>query len=160
MTIILDNIRSAFNVGSVMRSCDAVGAKLITIGYTPQPLGETRLLIKKTAISAEDYVEFEHYDHCNQVFETYPNKLHLGVELYDDAVNIYDFLEDVPFDLDNVFLWVGNEINGLSIEQKDKFDHIIFLPMMGKKESLNVSNTVTTVAYLLKLTENKKIVKK
>ena len=160
MTIILDNIRSAFNVGSVMRTCDAVGANLITIGYTPQPLGETRLLIKKTAINAEDYIPFEHFDHYNQVFETYPDKLHLGVELYHDATNIYDFLEKIPFDLDQVFLWVGNEINGLSSEQKDRFDHIIFLPMVGKKESLNVSNTVTTVAYLLKLTENKKIVKK
>jgi 23S rRNA (guanosine2251-2'-O)-methyltransferase len=156
MVVVLDNIRSAFNVGSVMRTCDATGCKLITVGYTPRPLGETKLLIKKTAINAEDYVDFEHFETPQEVFAAYPDYLHIGVELFDDAKNIYDFVSNVEYDINNLMLWVGNEIHGLNELDKDKFDHTIFLPMEGQKESLNVSNTVTATVYLLKFKNYKK----
>ncbi len=155
MVVVLDNIRSAFNVGSVMRTCDATNCKLITVGYTPKPLGETKLLIKKTAINAEDYVDFEHFDTPQEVFDAYPDFVHIGVELFDDAKNVYDFVLNYDYKIDNLMLWVGNEIHGLNELDKSKFDHTIFLPMEGKKESLNVSNTVTATVYLLKLKEFK-----
>lgn len=160
MTIVLDNIRSAFNVGSVMRTCDATNSKMITVGYTPQPLGETRLLIKKTAINAENIVPFEHFEHPNNVFETYPDAIHIGVELFEDSINIYDFLENVDYETDKVFLWMGNEIHGISDDIKKNFAYTIYLPMEGIKESLNVSNTTTAAIYLLKIKESKKVIKK
>jgi 23S rRNA (guanosine2251-2'-O)-methyltransferase len=167
MTIVLDNIRSAFNVGSIMRSCDATNSKLITLGYTPKPLGETKLLIKKTAIRAEDVVEWEHFDHPQEVFEAYPNKIHIGVELFQDALSVYDFMEKWPSlciddkaSLDDVFIWLGNEIHGISESIKPQFNYTVYLPMDGIKESLNVSNTATTILYLLKMLETKKITKK
>jgi 23S rRNA (guanosine2251-2'-O)-methyltransferase len=156
MVVVLDNIRSAFNVGSVMRTCDATGCKLITVGYTPRPLGETKLLIKKTAINAEEYVDFEHFDTPQQVFETYPEYIHIGVELFDDAKNIYEFISSVDYDINKLMLWVGNEIHGLNELDKNKFSHTVYLPMEGKKESLNVSNTVTATIYLLKIKNYKK----
>jgi 23S rRNA (guanosine2251-2'-O)-methyltransferase len=157
MVVILENIRSAYNVGSIMRTCDATGSKLITVGYTPRPLGETRLLIKKTAINAEEYVDFEHFDHSNEVFEKYPGAIHIGVELFDDATNIYDFVDQYNYKSDEIFLWLGNEIHGLSNLDKNRFKHTIFLPMEGKKESLNVSNTTTACLYILKQIERKKL---
>jgi 23S rRNA (guanosine2251-2'-O)-methyltransferase len=156
MVVVLENIRSAFNVGSIMRTCDATNSKLITVGYTPRPLGETKLLIKKTAINAEDYIDFEHFDHSNEVFEKYPNKIHIGVELFKDSENIYDFVEKARYNLDDVFLWLGNEIHGLSEIDINRFNHTIYLPMEGKKESLNVSNTTTACLYILKIIERKK----
>jgi 23S rRNA (guanosine2251-2'-O)-methyltransferase len=160
MVVVLDNIRSAYNVGSVMRTCDATNSKLITVGYTPRPMGETRLLIKKTAISAEEYVDFEHFEHPSDVFNSYPDGIHIGVELFDDSTNIYDFLENVEYDIDNVYLWLGNEIHGLNELDKKNFSHTVYLPMEGKKESLNVSNTTTACLYLLKLKESKRVVSK
>ena len=162
MTIVLDNIRSAFNVGSVMRSCDATGSKLVTVGYTPRPLGETRTLIKKTAINAETVVDFTHFDHANEVFEAYPKGIHIAVELFEDAINIYDFLERYNYEGEGeeVFLWLGNEIHGISENDKSKFNHLIYLPMVGIKESLNVANTSTTIMYLFKTLETKKIIKR
>ncbi|MGL4759027.1 MAG: TrmH family RNA methyltransferase [Patescibacteria group bacterium] len=154
MVVVLDNIRSAFNVGSVMRTCDALGAKLITVGYTPKPLGETKLLIKKTAINAEEYVEHEHFDLPQQVFETYPNKTHLGIELFNDAINIYDFIQDIEYNTNDLFVWLGNEIHGLNELDKTNFTYTLFLPMVGKKESLNVSNTTTAALYLLKMKDH------
>ena len=53
MTIVLWNIRSAWNVGSILRSCDAIGADLILVGYTPIPEGSTLKAVIKTAIGAE-----------------------------------------------------------------------------------------------------------
>jgi 23S rRNA (guanosine2251-2'-O)-methyltransferase len=164
MVIVLDNIRSAFNVGSVMRSCDATACSLITVGYTPRPLGETRMLIKKTAINAEEVVKWEHFDHPTEVFEAFPDKIHIGIELFDDAENVYDFLErcggELNYNLDDIFLWVGNEIHGISPEYQNRFSHTVFLPMEGIKESLNVGSTTTATIYLFKTLETKKIVKK
>jgi 23S rRNA (guanosine2251-2'-O)-methyltransferase len=164
MKIVLDNIRSAFNVGSVMRTCDATGCSLVTVGYTPKPLGETKMLIKKTAIRAEDVVPFEHFDHPMEVFSSYPSSkgyLHIAVELFEDAECIYDFMSNFEtrgYNLNNIFLWLGNEIHGISPEYRNEFKHLVFLPMVGIKESLNVANTTTAVIYLLKALESKKII--
>jgi 23S rRNA (guanosine2251-2'-O)-methyltransferase len=155
MMIVLDNIRSAFNVGSVMRTCDATKCSLITVGYTPQPLGETRMLIKKTAINAEAIVPFSHYQHAAEVFAAFPDKVHIGVELYHDAINIYDFLDQVDYNTEDIILWLGNEIHGLSQDMQDRFTYTVYLPMEGIKESLNVSNTTTAMIYLLKTKDHR-----
>lgn len=155
MVVVLDNIRSAFNVGSVMRTCDAIGAKLITVGYTPRPLGETKLLIKKTAINAEEYVDHEHFDTPQDVFDCYSNFNHIGIELFDDSTNIYDYMKNEKYELDNLMIWFGNEIHGLNELDKSRFSKTVYLPMVGKKESLNVSNTVTATLYLLQFPMSK-----
>ena len=152
MTIVLENIRSAWNVGSIMRSCDALGCDLILVGYTPCPVGLNLKLITKTAIGAEKNVKWEHFEHSQEVFENYPNKIHLAIEISDRSELIYDFLKTAKtkYNSDNNFLvWFGNEIHGVSELVNSQASTQLHLPMNGKKESLNVSSCMCSVGYLI-----------
>ena len=152
MTIVLENIRSAWNVGSIMRSCDALGCDLILVGYTPCPVGLNLKLITKTAIGAEKNVKWEHFEHSQEVFENYPNKIHLAIEISDRSELIYDFLKTAKtkYNSDNNFLvWFGNEIHGVSELVNSQSTTQLHLPMNGKKESLNVSSCMCSVCYLI-----------
>jgi len=148
MFIILNNVRSAWNVGSIMRTSDAVGAKLILIGYTPLPTGKTLELVKKTAIGAENTVPWEHFDHYGEVLDAYPELTHIGIEISSTSQDLISFLKDKTFDTSNIALWFGNEIAGLEKDLTKKLTHELHLPMKGMKESLNVANTVCTVGYM------------
>jgi 23S rRNA (guanosine2251-2'-O)-methyltransferase len=152
VTIILENIRSAWNVGSVLRSCDALGCDLILIGYTPCPIGNNLKLIAKTAIGAEKNVKWKHFDHSQEVFEHYPDKIHLAIEISDTSQLIYDFLNQakVKYDSDQDFaVWFGNEIHGVSDLVRERSTTQLHLPMNGMKESLNVSSCMCSVGYLI-----------
>lgn len=150
MYFVLDNVRSAWNVGAIMRTCDAIGAKLILLGYTPLPIGSTLKLIKKTAIGAENTVSWEHFEHFQEVFAKYPAQDfdHFGIEISDKSKNIYNFLDENKLDLDKTFLWLGNEIHGLEKDLIPLLKSELHLPMLGMKESLNVSSTMCTAGYL------------
>jgi 23S rRNA (guanosine2251-2'-O)-methyltransferase len=146
----LNNIRSAWNVGSIMRTCDALGFELIFIGYTPKPIGSSLLLVKKTAIGAENTVKWVSFDHYQEVISNFPSAVHIGIEISDTSLNMLDFLKTnvVDSSLDYV-LWLGNEISGLEESLQDQLNYVLHLPMNGQKESLNVSNTATAVGYLI-----------
>lgn len=155
MIIVLDNIRSAWNVGSIFRTCDALGAQLILIGYTPRPLGATLNLIKKTAIGAEHTVEWRYFETAREALETYSQGLHYAVEITETSKNMFKYFqemnsEDQQKHLEKeVFLWFGNEIRGIQPELFPDFDHILHLPMKGMKESLNIANCVCAAGYIV-----------
>jgi tRNA G18 (ribose-2'-O)-methylase SpoU len=165
MKIVLDNIRSAWNVGAIIRTADAVNAEVILIGYTPKPVGNTLKLIKKTAIGAENNVKWYHFNTWSEVLANFSDGLHLGIEIDEKSVLIYDFLKERSLQTNQksknlelqkeVFIWFGNEIHGLSKETMENLDKTLHLPMLGQKESLNVASTVCTVSYLF-LGENYK----
>lgn len=182
MTIVLWNIRSAWNVGSIIRSCDAVGADIILVGYTPRPEGLTLKAIIKTSIGAEKNVKWQAFDHFQEVLNNFPNHHHWGIEINSESQDIFKFLDEqgtksnskkidseininkgsekLPsqstirpdvnstISWENTCLWFGNEITGLTEEVGKMLDGQLHLPMVGKKESLNVANTVTATAYL------------
>lgn len=149
MKIVLNNIRSAWNVGAIMRTCDAIGAELILIGYTPRPEGKTMKLIKKTAIGAEEIVKWEHFEHFNQVLNKYNDNLNIGIEISKTSENIFEYLRTQnPEKNQKTLLWFGNEIHGLEPDLTKQLDYELHLPMTGIKESLNVASVVCTVGYL------------
>ncbi len=150
MTIVLWNIRSAWNVGSIIRSCDAVGADLILVGYTPRPEGLTLKAVVKTAIGAEKNVKWQAFEHYQEVLQALPSHQHWGIEINEKSQDILDFLENPSnkASWNNTCLWFGNEISGLTEEVGQHLHGQLHLPMFGKKESLNVANTVTSTAYL------------
>jgi 23S rRNA (guanosine2251-2'-O)-methyltransferase len=153
MTIVLENVRSAWNVGSVIRSCDALGCKLILVGYTPTPIGSNLKLISKTAIGAEKNIDWSHFDHSQEVFETFGNSLHLAIEISQKSQNIYDFLSTAKqtYQSEKDFLvWFGNEIHGVSDLVLERCQKQLHLDMHGKKESLNVSSCMCTIGYLIR----------
>lgn len=162
MYFVLDNIRSAWNVGAIFRTADALGAKIILIGYTPKPVGNTLKLVKKTAIGAENTVSWQHFDHWRDVLQNFPNSQknrHFAVEISKKSQDIFNFLSHFQTNLQKdseIFLWFGNELAGVNREAINELEAEIHLPMLGLKESLNVASTVCTVGYLFYGQINKK----
>jgi 23S rRNA (guanosine2251-2'-O)-methyltransferase len=146
---VLNNIRSAWNVGAIMRTCDALGYGLVLVGYTPKPIGVTLALVKKTAIGAENTVIWEHFEHYQEVLDIKNKAEHIGIEISETSANIFEYLKQNPVsDNKDYYLWFGNEISGLEKALLRQLHHELHLPMNGKKESLNVSNSSCAVGYL------------
>jgi tRNA G18 (ribose-2'-O)-methylase SpoU len=147
---VLNNIRSAWNVGAIMRTCDALGYGLVLIGYTPKPVGSTLALVKKTAIGAELTVPWNHFEHFQELLDSTPDAIHIGIEISDSSTNIFEYLAKNPItNKKDYYIWFGNEISGLESTLIHQLSSELHLPMHGSKESLNVSNSSCAVGYLL-----------
>lgn len=141
--VILHNIRSSFNVGSIFRTADAVCVKKIFLtGYTPRP--DKNKKIEKTALGAEKYVEWEYYRNISYLLNKLKKeKIYLvAVEQSEKSIPYYKFKPKFP-----LALILGNEVRGLSKNILKKVDVILEIPMFGKKESLNASVAFGIVAY-------------
>ncbi|MDD3647615.1 MAG: RNA methyltransferase [Candidatus Dojkabacteria bacterium] len=154
--VILDNIRSALNVGAIFRTCDAANVeKLMLSGITAYPPHNR---IPKTALGAVEYVPWQHYESTidairelnnpeaqkskNPTMKQYINVAIVSVELTKGAVNYWDYKFTGP-----TALIFGNEITGVSKEVLKESDAVVKVPMFGQKESLNVATTVGIVTY-------------
>ena len=148
--LILDNIRSAHNVGSIFRTADGAGVeKIYLYGYTPAPVdrfGREQAEIKKTSLGAANFVEWETVSEQYEV--TLAEKLKLAgyeiivVEQVSRAVEIGDWKQP-----EKVAYVLGNEVNGVSEEWLTLCDQVIEIKMLGEKESLNVSVTAGIVLF-------------
>jgi tRNA G18 (ribose-2'-O)-methylase SpoU len=138
--IILHNIRSAYNVGSLLRTADAIGiSKVYMTGYTPSPIddfGKKRKDISKVALGAEDSLDWQHHSSISSLL----NKLKkekvqiIAIEQSEGAVDY----KKVKSESSCAFV-LGNEVKGLSKSILNKADIVAQIPMKGKKESLNVA---------------------
>jgi 23S rRNA (guanosine2251-2'-O)-methyltransferase len=153
MTFVLENIRSAWNVGSIFRTCDALGWDIILVGYTPQPVAANMKQISKTAIGAEKTVKWQHFDHSQEVFDNFQHSRHLAIEISNKSININDYLKQNKID-NNTLLWLGNEIHGVSELVQNSCDQELHLTMKGIKESLNVASAACAVGYLLEFAKS------
>lgn len=134
LTIILENIRSAYNVGSIFRTSDGAGIeKLILTGYTPYPPHNR---IPKTALGAIDNVNWERVEDILKVIEDLKGKDYeiISVELDERAIEYTKVEYKKP-----TALIFGNEVDGVSKAVMEKSDKIVYIPMFGTKNSLNVS---------------------
>lgn len=140
IAVLLHNVRSAHNVGSVFRTAEAAGATRIYLsGYTPQPadrFGRVRKDIAKTALGAETLVPWEYAKSINAKIMKLKSAGWdiIGVEQDARARDYRSFKLRKP----TIFAF-GNELRGLSSELRKRCDTLIEIPMRGKKESLNVS---------------------
>jgi 23S rRNA (guanosine2251-2'-O)-methyltransferase len=135
VSLILHNVRSLYNVGSIFRTADSGKAKeLILCGFTPHP---PRKEIEKTALGAVDSVPWRYFhnikDAIHNVKETGTKVI--AVELT-DARRTYDSLRAEEFPL---ALVLGNEISGIDDDILAHCDDAVEIPMHGVKHSLNVS---------------------
>ncbi len=156
--LILHNIRSLYNVGSIFRTADAAGVKKIYLtGYTPAPVdrfGKIRPEIHKTALGAEKIVEWRKYKDIGTLIAKL-KKIRIKITAVEQADNSIDYKKFKPacrqagprYPLALIF---GNEVRGLSKQILKKCDYIIEIPMHGKKESLNVSVSAGIVLFSLK----------
>lgn len=148
--IILDNIRSAHNVGSIFRTADGAGVeKIYLLGYTPTPVdrfGRSQPEIAKTSLGASEVIPFEHIE--NNDTKNLVERLKqegfkiVAVEQTPNSVSLYDFT--VP---PKVCYILGNEIDGVSEGLLSLADTAVEIPMEGQKESLNVSVTAGIVLF-------------
>src|SRR5690606_20876336 len=143
--VLCDNIRSIFNVGSIFRTSDgAFIEKVILTGYTPYP---PRKEIDKVALGATESVPWEYYkDPLEAVKDLKQKGVKIAVLEITEPQNYYWHVskEDYP-----ICLIIGNEIAGVSKELIDEADISLEIPMMGMKQSLNVSVAYGIAVYEL-----------
>ena len=161
ISVILDNIRSTYNVGAIMRTLDAVGGgEVVCCGITPYPEleGDTRSpvvqnsntrAIAKTALGAELHLKVTHvestFDAVTAARES--GAVAVGLEQSPAALNIFEF--DCPQDAE-IALVLGAEVDGIDPEVMRICDDIVEIPQFGSKESLNVSVAAGIALYALR----------
>ena len=148
IAVLLHNIRSAHNVGSVFRTADGAGvSKVFLSGYTPLPtdrFGRTQKEIAKTALGAEKYLQWEYQKSPLTIISSLRKIGWEIVAVEQDAKSI-DYRK---FKLKKPTLFIlGNEVNGIEKSLLKKCDVILEIPMLGKKESLNVSVTAGVILF-------------
>ncbi len=148
--LILHNIRSQYNVGSIFRTADAAGVKKIFLtGYTPAPLdkfGRQRKEVGKTALGAEKTVAWEARRNIGSLIKTLKKDgiQILAVEQDKKSISYKKFKPRGDF-----ALILGNEVSGLPKVVLSRCDKILEIPMNGVKESLNVSVSAGIVIFEL-----------
>ncbi len=146
--VLLDNIRSIYNVGSIFRTAASVGvSKLHLCGMTATPENPR---LAKTAIGAEELVAWE-YRH---------NALHAAKSLQDEGFSLWSieggeeatslFDAKPPQNKQKLMLIIGNELAGIDPEIMEISERILYIPMQGGKESLNLTVAFGIAAYFLR----------
>ena len=142
ISILVENVRSVHNVGSIFRSADGFGAeKIFLTGYTACPPRDD---LTKTALGSEKAVPWEHY--ANPI-EAADNIIKQGMSLVlleqtINSKNIYDIDWTFP-----ICFIVGNEVDGVSEELSKMATIHAEIPMRGVKQSLNVSVATGVAGY-------------
>ncbi len=154
MYLILHNIRSAYNVGAILRTADGAGVqKVYLCGYTPAPIdrfGRVRTDIAKAALGAEASVSWESVPHTQTLITTLQKEGVRVVAVEQDArAQPYTTL---TLDATPLALILGEEVAGIPLEIIDQSDASIEIPMFGSKESLNVSVAAGVVLFHLRST--------
>ena len=138
LVVVLDHVRSLYNVGSVFRSSDAFRVEKICLcGITATP---PQVEIHKTALGAEDSVDWTYYEKTQDAvkelkesgFEVW------AVEQVEGSVMLQDFRPEAG---KRYAIILGNEVKGVQQEVVDLCDGCIEIPQFGTKHSLNVSDT-------------------
>jgi tRNA G18 (ribose-2'-O)-methylase SpoU len=152
--VIAHNIRSTHNVGAIFRSAEGFGVKKIILsGYSPYPTMEkdTRLphlsakltaQIHKTALGAEAMIPFEYQISPDFVSLRSDGYRIVGLEQNDTSIILNDYV--VP---PKVALLLGEEVKGISKDLLAECDDLVEIPMVGKKESFNVSVATGIALY-------------
>ena len=145
ITIVLDNVRSALNVGSVFRTSDAfLIEKIILCGITACPPNKE---IRKAALGSTESVEWEYVkDTIDAVQQLIKEGYHVvGIEQADKSTQLNEFeLPKKP-----IAIIMGNEVNGVAQEAINECNTVIEIPQFGTKHSLNISVTTGIVIWEL-----------
>lgn len=146
VVVVLDNIRSMHNVGSVFRTADAFLIESIYLcGYTPQPPHRD---INKTALGATETVAWEYFPSTLEAVVALRQKGY-GVYAVEQATDSY-LLHRIDTDLDEKIAVVfGNEVSGVDSEVLKHCDGCLEIPQLGMKHSLNVSVAAGIVLWEL-----------
>ncbi len=145
--VILHDVRSLYNVGAIFRTADGAGvAKIFLTGYTPAPIdrfGRTVTEINKTSLGASEMVPWEQGDIVDVIARLHTDGVSVvAVEQAATSVSLYEYAP--PAKVAYIF---GNEVLGVPPAVSLLADTILEIPMVGEKESLNVSVTAGVVLF-------------
>jgi 23S rRNA (guanosine2251-2'-O)-methyltransferase len=144
VAVLLDNVRSLYNVGAFFRTADATGVeKLYLCGITGRP---PKRAIAKTALGAEESVAWEHAWDAQPTLEALRCRGYeiAAIETSVHAVDLFDWRPHFP-----VCLVFGHEVEGIRSEISLFCDTHVRIPMLGAKHSLNVATAGGVVIYEL-----------
>ena len=144
VSILLDNVRSLYNVGAFFRTADAAGVRMLYLcgitGYPP------KRAIAKTALGAEQHVRWEHSWSPHDTLRTIraEGTEIASIETSVHAIDLFDWQPRFP-----VCVIFGHEVDGIRPEISAQCDTHIRIPMLGAKHSLNVATAGGVVVYEL-----------
>ena len=144
LIVVLDDVRSMYNVGSVLRSCDAFRVEEVLLcGITACPPHPE---IHKTALGAEDSVSWRHYESAMEAVAELKSRgvRVMAVEQCEGSTMLNDF---TPEEGRRYAVVLGNEVKGVRQEVVDACDGCLEIPQFGTKHSLNVSVTAGIVVW-------------
>jgi 23S rRNA (guanosine2251-2'-O)-methyltransferase len=145
---VLENIRSAFNVGSIFRTSDSAGIKTLHLcGMTPTPDNPK---VSKTALGAEFSLPWEYYPDALEVVRQKHQQGYqiLALEGGEQAINLQEAIQTLS--PEPVLLLVGSEVSGLDPKILSLCHAIVSIPMLGFKDSLNVAVAYGIATYFLR----------
>jgi len=157
MVVILYNVRSLHNVGSIFRTADAAGCeKIYLCGITPAPLdvfGKPRPQLTKVSLGAEKYVEWEKVKSASRLIDKLKKDKYkiFAVEQSKKSIPYSNIKRSSNLRVGRLVLVLGNEIKGLPAPILKRADKILEIPMKGEKESLNVAVAFGIVIFHLNL---------
>lgn len=143
LVFVLVSLRSLYNVGSVFRSADGIGAhKIFLTGFTGTP---KQAGLRKTSLGAEEAIPWEYVKSTSQVIKQLKKEGYdiIGLEKNELSTDMRQWKAHAK-----TAILLGNEERGLSPRIQKLCDQIVHLPMNGVKESLNVSVAAGVIGYL------------
>ncbi|MBI3174059.1 MAG: TrmH family RNA methyltransferase [Chloroflexi bacterium] len=145
LAVLVDNVRSAWNVGSILRTSDGFGfSHVFLCGITPTP---EQAEVRKTALGAEQFVTWSHHKDAVKLVEKLKQEgwRVWALEFVEGAVPIRSAEGDEP----KIVLIVGSEVTGVDPGLLALTDQIVYLPMHGQKRSFNVAVAFGAAAFAL-----------
>lgn len=148
LSVCLDRVRSAYNVGSVFRSSDSAGfTKIYLCGYCVLPPDHK---LAKTALGAQDSIAWEH--HCKAIeliTLLKKNGIYIvGFETIENATSLFEFRLNPR--VQAMCLVFGNEVTGLEPDVLGLCDEVVAIPHFGHKSSLNIASAAAVAMYEIK----------
>ncbi len=144
LIIVLDNIRSLNNIGSVFRTADAfLIEKIYLCGITAQPPHKD---IQKTALGATESIAWQYAEHTKEVLLSLKKEgvITIAIEQAENAT----FLQDFKVDKKRKYaVFFGNEVKGVAQDIVSNCDEVIEIPQFGTKHSLNISVSAGVVIW-------------
>ena len=152
LIVVLENVRSVYNVGSIFRTMEGFGFNdIILLGITPTPLdkrGHKRSDFVKTALGSEDRINWKFLATNEELRAQYPEAKVWCLERDESKAPLWESLNEKIDEQETVLLIVGSEVDGVSDYWTTQADKILTIPMIGEKESFNV-----TIAFGIALYE-------
>lgn len=133
--VVLENIRSAYNVGNVIRTADSLWREVWITWYTPSPIDNPK--VKKTSLGAEENVWLRQFDYTEDVIKECKN-LNIpciSAEITQDATSLSEYSKNFNWSIAIVF-W--NEVEWVLPQTLKQVGKVVYIPMQWIKESMNI----------------------